>query len=199
MNFERWEKQLRFIIEVDKLKTIYRRTSLICDVERFENDAEHTWHLTLIALILFEYVDDGENVDLLRVLKMLIVHDLVEIDAGDTYCYDKSANQDKAQREHDAADRIFSILPDDQRKEMFYLWNEYEEQKTSEAKYAVAIDRIQPLLHIYYTQGSTWIKHGINLEQELKRNEILRDTIPDLWEYAKKIIYESAQKGYLKV
>jgi putative hydrolase of HD superfamily len=197
MDLQRWEKQLNFILEVDKLKSIYRRTYLITDIERLENDAEHTWHLTLIALLILEYTNQ-KNLDLLKVLKMLIIHDIVEIRAGDTYCYDVLGNKDKAQREKEAADDLFSLLPEDQHAEMHQLWKEYEEQKTPEAKYSAVIDRIQPLLLIYFTQGRTWIRHGINLEQELKRNEILGDVTPDLWEYAQKIIYDSAKKGFLK-
>lgn len=198
MDIERLEKQLRFIIEADKLKTVLRRTHLICDKEKFENDAEHSWHLTLEALLLFEYVVGKDKIDLFRVLKILIVHDLVEIGAGDTYCYDEIALRDKEQREKDAADSLYSLLPEDQKNEFLSLWEEYEEQQTQEAKYAAVIDRIQPLLQIYYTQGSTWLEHGINLKQELKRNEILRDIAPALWDYAKEIICESAKRGYLK-
>jgi len=198
MSFERLKKQLHFLIEADKLKNIYRRTYLICDTERLENDAEHSWHLTLIAIILLEYATKRKDINQFHVLKMLIIHDMVEIDAGDTYCYDQVALQDKGEREIKAANRLFSILPEDQQEHFLCLWKEFEEQETIEAKYAAAIDRIQPLLLIYFTQGRTWIDHGIDLEQELKRNELLKEITPALWDYAKEIIHDAAQKGYLK-
>lgn len=197
MDMNRLNQQLRFLVEADKLKTILRRSTLICDKDRLENDAEHSWHLTLTAMLLLEYVPDKDKIDLLHVLKILIIHDMVEIEAGDTYCYDNTGLLDKEQREKEAAAHLFSLLPDDQKQELLSLWEEYEEQATLEAKYAAVIDRIQPLLQIYYSDGNTWLKHGIHLEQELGRNRIMEEMTPGLWEYAKTIIQDAFQKGYL--
>jgi len=147
---DRLIKQISFIIETDKLKTIYRQ-SLLSDKSRYENDAEHSWHLALMAALLSEHTN--EKVDLLKVIKMVLIHDLVEIDAGDTYCYDEKAKLDKREREEKCANRIFSLLPDDQRDEMFELWEEFEKMETAEAKFAAALDRLQPVLLNYTADG----------------------------------------------
>lgn len=166
---ERLMKQMDFIIEVDKLKSIYRQTTLI-DKSRHENDAEHSWHLAMMALLLSEYAD-RDNIDLLKVIKMVIIHDLVEIDAGDTFAYDLDGYKDKEEREKKAANRIFGLLPKDQFEEIYNLWQEFEEAQTDEAKFAVALDRTQPMLHNYYTDGGTWKEHNVTLGQVLKRFE----------------------------
>jgi putative hydrolase of HD superfamily len=198
MDKKRFEKQIRFIVEIDKLKTIYRQSVLIEDNTRYENDAEHSWHLAMTAILLLEYSKDANKLDMLRTIKMLLIHDIIEIDAGDTYCYDKEANRDKAEREKRAADRIFSLLPDDQAKEFFDLWNEFENQKTPEAKFAAVIDRFQPLLSIYYSQGYTWKEHGITSDQEIERNKIIQEGMPELWEYVEDIIRDSVENGFLR-
>lgn len=196
MDRERLLKQIEFIIEIDKLKQIYRQNVLI-GTKRNENDAEHSWHLAMMAMLLSEYAED-KNLDLLHVIKMLIIHDLVEIDAGDTFCYDEKAKEDKAQREEKAAERLFNVLPCDQAEEIMALWKEFEEKETAEAKFAACMDRLQPLILNYNTQGHTWQKPGVTSQKVLKRNEPLKETTPDLWEYAKEIIEDSVQKGILK-
>jgi putative hydrolase of HD superfamily len=185
----RLEKQLRFIVEADKFKLILRRSTLICDSSVRENDAEHSWHLTLCAILLFEHVIDKEKVDLLRVLKMLIIHDMVEIEAGDA---------DKEAREKKAADNLFSLLPEDQKIEFIALWEEFEAMKTAESKYASAMDRLQPVLQIYFSGGNTWIENNIDIKRELKRNEMLQDIVPDIWDHVKKLVEDAAEKGWLK-
>ena len=196
MDRERLLKQIRFIVEIDKLKQVYRQ-NVVIGTSRNENDAEHSWHLAVMAVLLSEYAAERE-LDILRVIKMLVIHDLVEIDAGDTFCYDEKAIEDKAHREQKAAERLFSILPSDQAQEMMELWREFEELKTPEARFAACLDRIQPLILNYNTGGHTWKKPGVTSGKVLKRNEILEKNAPLLWEYAKEIIEDSIKKGYLR-
>lgn len=192
---DRLKKQIEFIIEVDKLKNIMRQ-SYIADGSRNENDSEHSWHLALMAFILSEYAN--ETIDVLKVIKMVLIHDLVEIDAGDTYAYDDKGNEDKYERECRAADRIFNILPKDQAMEIRNLWNEFEERKTSEAKYAAALDRVQPIILNYITNGKAWIDHGIYKEQVIKRNLHTSEGSEVIWDYITSIIESAVKKGYLK-
>ncbi|AUS95909.1 phosphohydrolase [Clostridium thermosuccinogenes] len=192
---ERLEKQVEFITEIDKLKHINRQTILM-DGSRHENDAEHSWHLAVMAMLLSEHAVD-KNIDLLKVIKMVLVHDLVEIDAGDTYCYDEKACEDKAEREQKAANRLFNILPEDQAREIRKLWEEFEERKTPEACFASALDRFQPLLHNYKTQGKSWREHGVTKDKVIKRNKAIEDGSVTMWEYAERFINESVEKGYL--
>jgi putative hydrolase of HD superfamily len=169
---ERLASQISFIIEIDKLKSILRQT-LITDGSRQENSAEHSWHLATMVSLLQEYSPDP--VDLTRVIRMLLVHDIVEIDAGDTFAYDMQGNASKAQRELQAADRIFGILPPEQGRELRALWEEFEAQQTADAKYANALDRLQPLLNNYKTRGGTWRIHSLNRAQVEKRMQPVRD------------------------
>lgn len=189
-------KQMDFIIEVDKLKSIYRQTTLI-DKSRHENDAEHSWHLAMMALLLSEYAD-RDNIDLLKVIKMVIIHDLVEIDAGDTFAYDLDGYKDKEEREKKAANRIFGLLPKDQFEEIYNLWQEFEEAQTDEAKFAVALDRTQPMLHNYYTDGGTWKEHNVTLGQVLKRFEGIQKGSKVLGGFVKDIVDESVKREYIK-
>ena len=192
---DKLKQQISFIVEVDKLKTIYRQ-SLITDKSRFENDAEHSWHLALMAFLLAEYT--REKVDLLKVIKMVLMHDIVEIDAGDTYCYDEQAKLDKREREEKCANRIFSLLPEEQAKEMYELWEEFECMETTEEKYAAALDRIQPVLLNYTSEGLSWKRHSISKEQVLERNSRIQNSSDELWEYVKSLIDDAVKKGYLK-
>ncbi|QNU65414.1 HD domain-containing protein [Ruminiclostridium herbifermentans] len=197
MKNERLMKQMQFIIEVDKLKKVFRQNIVIGTI-RNENDAEHSWHLAIMAMLLSEYSSE-KNLDVLKVIKLVIVHDLVEIDAGDTFCYDEKAQEDKAEREQKAADRIFNILPDDQAEEIFTLWREFEERKTPEAKFASCLDRLQPLLLNYHTEGYTWQNTDVTSEKVLNRNRFLEENTPELWEYAKEIIEDSVKRGFLRL
>ncbi|MDD4871657.1 MAG: HD domain-containing protein, partial [Kiritimatiellae bacterium] len=185
-----------FVIEIDKLKNIYRQT-LLMDGKRYENDADHSWHLGLMVLLFSEYAA-GKNIDLFRVIKMVLIHDLVEIDAGDTFCYDKKAALDKNEREQRAADRIFSILPADQSMEFRSLWEEFERMVTPESRFAAALDRFQPLLHNYNTQGAAWKKHGVSSDSVLERNKHIVNGAPELWMFAKTLIEDAVRKGYLR-
>jgi putative hydrolase of HD superfamily len=193
---ERLSKQLGFIIEVDKLKRVLRQTNLIADHSQ-ENDAEHSWHLALMALLLFEY-SNAEQLDMMRIIKMVVIHDLVEIDAGDTFCYDYAAMRDKKQRELAAAERLFGLLPEDQGMELRGIWDEFEEGVTDEAKFAASMDRLQPLLLNFNTEGVSWKKHGITRSQVIRRNEKIYEGSEVLWEFASWLIDEAVRRGYLQ-
>lgn len=177
------------------MKEIFRQTLLIGS-RRPENDAEHSWHLCLIAIVLVEHAADP-SVDILRVLKMLIVHDLVEIDAGDTFAYDTARMADQHEREMCAADRIFGLLPPEQRDEMRALWDEFEEKRTPEAKFATAVDRFQPMLLNVRTQGAAWRRHGVTSDRVFARNRHIADGSPALWAYSSEMIADAVKRGDL--
>ncbi len=195
MDFERLKQQIEFIVEIDKLKQVYRQTVLM-DKSRNENDAEHSWHLGMLAIILKEYTK--APVDLEKVLKMVLVHDLVEIDAGDTFCYDAQANLDKADREEMAADRIFALLPQDQCDQIRALWDEFEARSTPEARFAAALDRLQPLIHNYHTDGHTWKQGNVTSDKVIARNEHIKECAPDLWIFVQEMIEDAISKDMLK-
>jgi len=194
MESERLSQQLQFIVEIDKLKTVLRQ-SYLTNGERHENSAEHSWHLAVMAMLLGEHAEEG--VDLCQVLRMLLVHDIVEIDAGDTYCYDEEADSGKADRERQAADRIFGLLPGDQADGLRELWDEYEAQITPEARFAMALDHLMPLLHNYHTEGKSWREHAITKDQVLAHNACIGDSSPRLWHFAEAMIEEGVARGYL--
>jgi putative hydrolase of HD superfamily len=168
----------------------------LIDRSRRENSAEHSWHIALTVLILSEYAKDSD-VDLFRVMKILLVHDLIEIDAGDTYCYDDQGRKDQARREKNAADRIFNLLPADQAKTLRELWDEFEERKTPESRFANALDRLQPFLHNYVTEGQIWQENNIKSAQVKSRMRPLDDGAPILWNYVSSLIDDSVKKGFL--
>jgi putative hydrolase of HD superfamily len=191
----RFKKQIEFILEVDKLKKVLRQTILM-DRSRRENSAEHSWHIALLTFLLAEYSKDPD-VDLFHVMKMLVVHDLVEIDAGDTYCYDDKGRENQARREENAADRIFGLLPADQGEEFRALWDEFEEKQTPESRFANALDRVQPFIHNYYTDGQTWQENNINSRQVHERMRPVKDGAPELWDYVKTLITDAVKTGNL--
>lgn len=190
----RLSQQIGFILEIDRLKGVLRRTILL-DRSRHENSAEHSWHLALMALVLAEYA--SEPIDPLRVLQMVLVHDIVEIDAGDTYCYDEAANEGKLEREEQAAERLFALLPEDQGGPMRSLWREFEAGESADARFAAALDRLQPLLHNYHTEGQAWRDHGVVRRQVIDRNGPISDGSERLWDYARDFIEDAVAKGYL--
>ncbi len=194
MTEERLSRQLAFIVEVDRLKGVLRQTSLI-DGSRRENSAEHSWHLAMAALALAEHAPTGT--DLLRALGMVLVHDIVEIDAGDTFGFDETGYLDKAERETRAAERLFGLLPPDQAAEMRALWDEFEEGATPEARFAVALDRIQPLLVNFNSGGGTWKLHGITLSQILRRMAPIEAGAPGAWPWVRRTIEEACARGYV--
>lgn len=193
--FARLEQQLRFVVELDRLKLVLRATSL-CDRSRRENSAEHSWHLAMLAVILAEYAPDGT--DLLRALKMALIHDVVEIDAGDAFCYDPAATEGKEDRERHAADRLFGMLPEDQARELRTLWDEYEERETPDAKFANALDRLQPMLQNMETGGGTWTQHGVHRDRVRARMEPIADGMPDVWPYVEDALARAVEEGWLK-
>lgn len=191
----RLSKQLEFILELDKIKKIGRQTYLR-DASRKENDAEHSWHLAIMAVLLSEYAN--EKVDVLKTVTMVLIHDVVEIDAGDTYAYDNKGNSTKREREVKAADRIFGILPEDQAGYMRALWDEFEENKTAEARFAHTLDNVQPILLNDATDGLSWREHEVKKSQVLGRNVNTHAGSQKLWEYTRTLIDNNVIKGNLK-
>ncbi|OUC13788.1 MAG: phosphohydrolase [Alkalinema sp. CACIAM 70d] len=190
----RLHQQLTFILEIDRLKQVLRHT-LLTDGSRRENDAEHSWHLAMMAIVLQEYA--AQPVDLLRVLKMLLIHDLVEIDAGDTFCYDEQGLSSKADREQQAADRLFSLLPIELQRDLYPLWQEFEARETPEAQFAAALDRLQPILHNYQTQGHSWQKNQVTADQVRRRAQSIGVGAPVLGDYVEALLQSAIDQGYL--
>jgi putative hydrolase of HD superfamily len=181
MEQERINQQFNFFREIDKEKFIGRQTYL-SDAFRKENDAEHAWHMAIMTLLLSEYAN--EKIDILKTVAMILIHDIVEIDAGDTYAYDTEGQKTQRQREEAAAERIFGLLPEDQGKRFRALWEEFEERKTPEAKFARTMDNIQPMMLNAATDGKAWEEHRVRIDQILKRNERTKEGSEILWNYA---------------
>lgn len=188
------QKQIAFLTEIDQLKQIFRETVLIKDLRK-ENDAEHSWHIAMMVILLSDYSDT--EIDVLRTAKMALIHDLVEIDAGDTFCYDTHDHGQKKMKEQEAARRLFGVLPENQANEYLLLWEDFEEMKTPEARFAATVDRLQPLLLNFNTGGHAWMKHGVKRSQVIERNKHIARGSKVLWEYAAWIIDESVRRGYL--
>lgn len=193
MDRERLEKQFAFCREIDKEKQIGRQTYL-ADGSRKENDAEHAWHMAVMTLLLSEY--SNEEIDVLKTISLLLIHDLVEIYAGDTYAYDETGKQSQREREEQAADRLFDMLPEDQGRYMRDLWEEFEAEETREAKFARTMDHLQPLMLNDASEGKSWQEHGVRLEQVMRRNERTADGSETLWNYAKeRFIEPNVERG----
>lgn len=189
------KQQIEFIVECDRLKEIFRQT-LVTQSRRSENDAEHSWHLCLCVIVLAEHAN-AKQLDVLRVLKMVILHDLVEIDAGDTFAYDTAAMANQHEREAVAADRIFGLLPRDQALEFRAVWDEFEARQTPESKFAAAVDRFQPMLLNCRTQGGAWQKHGITHDRVVARNQHIAEGASELWRYASTMLGDAVEAGHL--
>ena len=189
-------QQLAFLVEVDRLKGVLRKTPL-CDGSRRENSAEHSWHLALMACVLMEHAASGIDTD--RILRMLLVHDIVEIDAGDAFAYDAAANLGREARERSAADRIFGLLPAPQANDFRALWDEFEAQVTPEAQVAVALDRLQPLLVNHHAGGGSWLEHGVSRAQVLRRMEPIRTGLPSLWPTVEEVVARSCSLGHIRI
>lgn len=191
---DKLKKQMDFLIEIDKLKSIFRQSRL-ADDSRFEDDAEHSWHLCMYAIILEEYAPEG--IDMLKVLKMALIHDLVEIYAGDTYLYDVEGNKTKADREMKAADKLYSSL-DKQGAELRALWEEFDLCESPEAQFANCLDRLQPIMLNYLTKGKMWLKNSVHKSDVLERGyRLVNYGHPKIVEFLNKILDESVEKGYL--
>jgi putative hydrolases of HD superfamily len=191
---DRFAAQLHFLLEADRLKEVIRRTR-IASGERYENTAEHSWHLALYALVLAEHAD--EPIDVSRVIRMLLIHDLVEIDAGDTFAYDEVGYESKQAREREAADRLYGILPADQATALRDLWDEFEDGDTPDARFARAIDRLQPVLLNHHRGGGPWREHGITRTRVVARNAPIADGSTVLWAHALACIDDVHARGLL--
>lgn len=195
-DMDRLDKQFAFIKEIDKEKQVTRQTPL-ADGSRKENDAEHAWHMAIMTMLLGEYAN--EEIDRYRTMSMLLIHDLIEIYSGDTYCYDEAGKESQRERELQAADRLFGMLPEDQALYMRSLWDEFEEGDTPEARFARTMDRIQPTMLNRSSGGISWLEHDIAISQVLKRNAISADGSEVLWNYAKeKFLKPAVEDGQLK-
>lgn len=192
---DRLKKQIDFMLEIDKLKNIYRQTYVLGENRR-ENDAEHSWHIAVLAFLLAEYANN--SVDVLKTIKMLLIHDIVEIDAGDTYCYDEKGYETKAEREEKAAARIFGILPKDQENEFYMLWREFEDGNTDEARFASLLDKLQPLTLNYTKGGISWKEHGTRKEQVLARHVSSAEASEILTDFIKETVEDASKKGMLR-
>jgi len=193
---DRLEKQLALLMELDQLKSVLRRTRVKSAEGRLENSAEHSWHVALMAILMEEHAN--EPVDIARVVKMLLLHDVVEIDAGDTFVYDVAATAEQEQKELDAAHRLFGMLPEEQGQSLLQLWLEFESAQTADAKFAKALDRIIPMLLNYHNQGQSWQEHGVTRHQALSINQKIEFGSQALWDKAKQIIDDATNKGWLK-
>lgn len=191
---ERLNKQLEFTIEIDKMCDILRRTVLI-NKSRRENDAEHSWHIAVMAQLFLEYTT--ESIDIGRVVRMLVIHDLIEIYAGDTFAYDVKGNEDKKSREIAAADKIFAILPEDQGAEIRLLWEEFDDMKTSDAKYAACMDRIQPFLNNTLTNGHTWMEGKTKRWQVEERMSVVKKMMPEVYEWVEENIQNAVNNKWI--
>lgn len=192
---DRLKQQMDFIMEVDKLKKVTRQ-SYISDGSRKENDTEHSWSLAMMCMVLHEYAN--ERIDILKTMNMVLIHDIVEIDAGDTYAYDASGNATKREREVKAAERIFHLLPDDQARYMRNLWEEFEEAKTAEARFALTLDKVQPVMLNDATGGKAWREHEVKESQIRKRNETTHLGSEEIWEYCRALIEKNLDSGNIR-
>ncbi|EPI5808979.1 HD domain-containing protein [Vibrio vulnificus] len=193
---ERLNKQLALLMELDKLKSVLRRTRVKSADKRLENSAEHSWHVALMALLMEEHANEPVNIG--RVVKMLLLHDVVEIDAGDTFVYDAVASKQQAEKELAAAQRLFGMLPTDQGEDLLQLWLEFEAAQTADAKFGKALDRIIPMLLNYHNQGQSWQEHGVTRQQALTVNQKIDLGSHVLWDKAQEIIEQATQNGWLK-
>lgn len=195
MTNQRLQQQIAFVVEIDRLKQVLRQTQLM-DTSRRENSAEHSWHLAMMVLVLAEYAPAGADVQ--RAISQVLIHDLVEIDAGDTFCYDTAGHHDNSQREQQAADRIFGLLPAAEGNHLRQLWDEFEAQATPTARFAASLDRLQPMLHNWQTGGGTWQQHGICRAQVMQRMAPVEAGAPDLWPFVQEVIEDCVVAGYLQ-
>jgi putative hydrolase of HD superfamily len=195
MENSRLLQQLEFIKEIDKLKYIQRRTKLL-NSNRHENDAEHSWHLAMMTIVLAEHAN--KPIDVLKVLKMVLIHDIVEIDAGDTFIYDTIKNHDNTEEELVAANRIFGLLPEEQAADFIAIWTEFEEGVSEEAKFAKSMDRLEPLLQNISNHGGTWREFNVGYEQVYDKKKVIKNGSESIWRYAEDLINESVEKGILE-
>ncbi|MFC0778362.1 HD family hydrolase [Flavobacterium sp. HJSW_4] len=195
MNTQNLLDQIAFIKEIDKVKYIQRKTKLF-NSDRCENDAEHSWHLALMAIVLAEH--SNEPIDVLKVVKMVLIHDIVEIDAGDVFIYDTVKNHSNTDEERLAANRIFGLLPEKQKEEFISIWEEFEAGETKEAKFAKSMDRLEPLLQNISNNGGTWKEFGVKYDKVYEKKSVIKEGSKSIWNYAEGLINESVEKGILE-
>ncbi|WP_428772387.1 HD domain-containing protein [Vibrio sp.] len=193
---QRLEKQLNLLMELDRLKSVLRRTRVKSAEKRLENSAEHSWHVATMAILLEEHAN--QPVDIGRVVKMLLLHDVVEIDAGDTFVYDSIAAEQQEEKERQAAERLFGMLPEEQGEELLTLWHEFENAESADAKFAKALDRIIPMLLNFHNEGQSWREHGVTREQVLTVNRRIEYGSQALWEKAQQMVEFATEQGWLK-
>lgn len=197
MSLPRLEQQIRFLKEVDQLKQVQRK-SFVSGARRLENSAEHSWHVALMAMVLSEHAAPP-GVDTARVMRMLLIHDLVEIDAGDMFLYaGEEAHALQHEKEHAAAERLFALLPEPQGPELRSLWQEFEARESADAKFAAALDRLAPLLLNFMSEGAAWRRYGVTAPEVLEKNRRIAEGSPALWDFAENLIQEAIRRGYLK-
>lgn len=189
------QQHVDFIKEIDKLKYIQRKTKLF-NSNRNENDAEHSWHLAMMALVLAPHANT--QIDLLKVLKMVLIHDIVEIDAGDTFLYDTQKSHVNTDEELIAAKRIFGLLPTEQAQDFIAIWQEFEAGETEEAKFAKAMDRFEPMLQNASNQGGTWKEFNVPYEKVFEKKKVIKNGSETVWAYAENLLNSCVEKGYLK-
>lgn len=194
MEKKRFEQQIFFLKEIDKIKNVFRQTRLL-DNSRYENDAEHAWHLAMMAMTLAEYANES-RLDVFKVIEMVLIHDIVEIDAGDTFLYNTALQAKKAGKEARAARRIFGLLPKDQQRVFLKLWKEFEARETPEAKFAAALDRLEPCIQNASTRGHAWQKHGISRQRVEAANKRIAEGSAAIWRYVQKLFAEVDKQGY---
>jgi putative hydrolase of HD superfamily len=197
MDLERFEKQLTFLREVDKAKSVFRNTILL-DASRHENDAEHSWHMAICAMLFMEYLNEPIN-NVERLLQMILLHDVIEIYAGDTFGYDIEGQKTQKARENAAADKLYSILPKDQEILFRSLWDEFEEHASPESKCAHLVDTFMPVYHNYMTKGQKWRELGVSKDKVLKKCEFMKQSSDDIYNYICSIVDDAVEKGYLPV
>jgi putative hydrolase of HD superfamily len=195
MENEHLKTQIEFIKEIDKLKYIQRRTKLF-NSDRHENDAEHSWHLAMMTIVLAEH--SNVQIDILKVLKMVLIHDIVEIDAGDTFIYDTTKSHSNTDEERDAANRIFGLLPQEQALEFISIWEEFEKGISNEAKFAKSMDRLEPLLQNTSNNGGTWKEFGIKYQTVYEKKKVIKDGSNELWNFADELLQNSVKNGILE-
>ncbi|MGR5092899.1 HD domain-containing protein [Vibrio maritimus] len=193
---QRLEQQLSLLIELDRLKSVLRRTRVRSAEGRLENSAEHSWHVAMMALLMQEHAN--EPVEITKVVKMLLLHDIVEIDAGDTFVYDAQASKEQEEKELAAAHRLFGMLPQDQGQELFGVWQEFELAQSPEAKFAKALDRLIPMLLNYHNDGQSWVENEVSKSQVMQVNQKIEKGSQVLWDKAKSLIEEAVENGWLK-
>ena len=193
---ERFDQQMHFIAEIDKMTQVLRQT-LLLDKSRRENDAEHSWHLAVMALVLGEYCVEPPNID--RAIKMVVVHDLIEVYAGDTFAYDSTGAQStKAARESAAADKLFALLPQEQALQIRALWEEFDARSTADSCFAASLDCLQPFFHNTLTDGATWVQHHVAKSAVLARMQIIHTTMPRLWTWVQANLQRAVERGWLR-